>query len=247
MALREEFERTGNWLFRWRSYLPLAVIMLVIISLSDYRLPGGDLEIVRIWDIFCLVVGFFGLAIRVITIGQVPRGTSGRNVNNQVAETLNTTGIYSVVRNPLYLGNYFMGLAIALFPMKVWLPVMYSLIFWLYYERIIFAEEAFLRKKFGAAYLEWAQKTPPFFPNPFKKYAKSNLRFCIRNVLKREYNGFFALIFLLYMLRILRDVFVGSGVHFSTSWTVLLCSGFVIWMTLRLVRKHTKLLYVEGR
>ncbi|GAI74444.1 unnamed protein product [marine sediment metagenome] len=33
-----------------------------------------------------------------------------------------------------------------------------------YYERIIFAEEEFLRKTFGDSYLKWAEQTPTFLP-----------------------------------------------------------------------------------
>ena len=39
------------------------------------------------------------------------------------------------------------------------MPLLYMLIFTLYYERIIFAEEMFLRREFGQAYLDWAATT----------------------------------------------------------------------------------------
>ena len=52
-------------------------------------------------------------------MGFAPRGTSGRNTLGQVAEVLNTSGMYSVVRNPLYLGNFVIWLGLALF-IKVW-------------------------------------------------------------------------------------------------------------------------------
>lgn len=117
MALQEEFENSGVWLFRWRSYLPLALI-----------------------------------GIRIFTIGHTSKRTSGRNTKRQIADTLNTTGIYSVVRHPLYLGNFFMFLGVMLFAHLWWLLLIYILVFWLYYERIMFAEEAFLRKNFGDEY-----------------------------------------------------------------------------------------------
>ena len=57
------------------------------------------------YEAACIALAFVGLAIRVFTVGFVPAGTSGRKHDGQIAETLNTTGIYSLTRNPLYLGN----------------------------------------------------------------------------------------------------------------------------------------------
>jgi protein-S-isoprenylcysteine O-methyltransferase Ste14 len=87
--------------------------------------------------------------------GYVPRGTSGRNTRWQVAETLNTTGMYSIVRNPLYLGNFIIVLGILLFVQVWWIVVIGIVGFWFFYERIVFTEEGFLRRKFGTVFLEW--------------------------------------------------------------------------------------------
>ena len=115
MELRKKFENTGNWLFRWRSYLPLIVIGIFLLSLRGYQYLGHSEKLDHLWEIFCLLISFFGLGIRVLTVGHTPKGTSGRNTKEQVADTLNTTGMYSIVRNPLYFGNFFMGLGAALF------------------------------------------------------------------------------------------------------------------------------------
>ena len=53
----------------------------------------------------------------------MPAGTSGRNTAKQVADTLNTTGLYSLTRNPLYLGNAVIYMAIACFLQNVWFAV----------------------------------------------------------------------------------------------------------------------------
>lgn len=162
MPLREELERSGNWLFRWRGYLPLVAVGIVLLAMRDYEYLGHSEKLDHIWEAFCLIVSFLGLGIRIFTVGSVPGGTSGRNRRKQVADSLNTKGMYSVTRNPLYLGNFFMGLGVALFAHLWWLTTIYILLFWLYYERIIFAEEEYLRNKFGDEYLEWASKTPAF-------------------------------------------------------------------------------------
>ncbi len=246
MPLREEIEDAGNWLFRWRSYLPTVVLIIFLLAMLDYAYPSADPQYNFLWEIFCLTVSFFGLTIRVLTIGHTPEGTSGRNTTEQIAESLNTTGIYSVVRNPLYLGNFFMGLGLALFPYLWWLVLIYILIFWLYYERIILAEEAFLREKFGQAYLDWAEKTPVFIPK-LDQYTKAALPFSLRNVLKREYNGFLAIVLVMFLLETIGELVIHGSVKYEPWWLCLLGVTVVIWFILRMLKKHTRLFVVEGR
>jgi len=244
--VRLNFEKSGGWLFRWRSFLPLIMIGIFLLAMVGYKYPGNSEEYDHLWEAFCLVVSYFGLAIRILTIGYVPKGTSGRNTKSQVADALNKTGMYSIVRNPLYLGNFFMGLGIAFFPNFWWLTLIYILVFIVYYERIIFAEESFLRDKFGEDYLEWANRTPAFFPN-FKNYVKPGLPFSVKNVLRREYNGFFAVIAVMFLLECIGDYFIGGTFEVDLPWTVLFCSGFLVWFVLRALKKYTTLLNVEGR
>ncbi len=246
MALREEMEKNGNWLFRWRSYLPLGVVALFLLALRDYRYPGGSEAVDHIWEALCLLISFLGLGIRIFTVGHTPKKTSGRNTKKQIADTLNTTGIYSIVRNPLYLGNFFMGLGVALFAYLWWLALLYILIFWLYYERIILAEEAFLRQKFGDEFAAWAHKTPVFWPK-FTKYRRADLPFSCRNVLRREYNGFFNVILALFSLEIIGDYYAQGKFELDPGWIFLFGFGFVTWATLRMLKKYTTVLNVTGR
>ena len=244
--LSEEFERTGNWLFRWRSYLPLIMIALFLFSLNEYKYPGNSEKINHLWEVLCITISFFGLTIRVFTMGHVPKRTSGRNTRKQIAETLNTKGMYSLVRNPLYLGNFFVGLGIVFFFYKWWLIIIYILIFWLYYERIIFAEETYLINKFSKEYLKYANSTPVFIPK-LSKYQKPDLPFSLRNVLKREYNSFFLIILILFILETIGDLLVQGKFDFDLGWLLLLGIGFVVWFVLRSLRKYTTVLNVEGR
>ncbi|HYW78766.1 MAG TPA: isoprenylcysteine carboxylmethyltransferase family protein [Thermoguttaceae bacterium] len=246
MALREEFENSGNWLFRWRSYIPLVMIGMFVFALRERQYSGPRENFDYLWEGFCLFVGLLGLGIRAITIGHTPKGTSGRNTKKQVAHSLNTTGIYSVVRNPLYLGNFCMGLGVALFAQLWWLAVIFVLAFWLYYERIIFAEEAFLRNKFGDEYLQWANRTPVFIPH-FRNYEKADLPFSMKNVLRREYNGFFALISVMFVLETVQEYLRQERIAFDIEWVAIFGCAFIIWMTLRTLKKYTTVLNVSGR
>ena len=149
MALIEELEESGSWLFRWRSYLPITFVTAGFYMMLDYRYIGHSATWDRYWDPTCLGVSLLGLLIRCYTIGYTPKNTSGRNAKAQIADTLNTTGIYSLVRNPLYLGNYSMFLGVVLFFHSLPFTLIFTLAFFIYYERIIFAEECYLRRKLG--------------------------------------------------------------------------------------------------
>ncbi|RLD62309.1 MAG: lipid A phosphate methyltransferase [Bacteroidetes bacterium] len=246
MALKEEYIKSGNWLFKRRSYLPLILLVIFIFGLKNYKYLGNNEALDDYWEIFCLLVSFIGLGIRSYTIGHTPKGTSGRNTKGQVAETLNTKGIYSVVRHPLYLGNFIIWFGISLFAHSWWLSLICILVFWVYYERIMFAEENFLIKKFGKQYMDWAEKTPAFIPK-LKGWEKSNLPFSFRNVLKREYNGFFSIIVVFTFLEVLSDFIVNRKLEIDLMWLIIFGVGLIIFLTLRTLKKKTNILSVKDR
>ena len=246
MSLKEEFEKTGNWLFRWRSYLPLLLIGIMFVCLREFEYPGHSEIIDDFWEIICLTISFLGLGVRIFTIGHTPKRTSGRNTHEQMADTLNTTGIYSLVRHPLYLGNFFIWLGVSLFAHLWWLTLICILIFWVYYERIMFAEEEYLKRKFGKEYEDWADRTPAFIPKT-KGWKKPDLPFSVKNVLKREYNGFFGIIAMFTTLEVVGDYFVEGTLELDLMWGLIFVTGFVVFITLRTLRKKTHILSEKGR
>ncbi len=246
MPLIEEFEKSGNWLFRWRSYLPLLLIFLFALALPRFSYPLGSQSFFNGWSIFCLFVSFTGLAVRILTIGFTPRNTSGRNTSAQVADLLNTTGMYSFVRNPLYLGNFIIGFGISLLLAVWWVPVIYTLLFALYYERIIFAEEMFLRDKFGQTYLDWATGTPAMIPK-FNGWRSPGVQFSFLNIIKREYHGLYAIIVTMVVVLISAAIAAGDGFHLSGQWKRIFWIGTAIYIIVRIIHKKTEWLNVEGR
>ncbi|MBV42376.1 MAG: lipid A phosphate methyltransferase [Crocinitomicaceae bacterium] len=249
MAMIEELERSGNWLFRGRSYFPLALYALMALVIGMKWDP-----LFQKFDpapaLVCIAISMLGLVIRALTIGYTPRGTSGRNTKaGQVAEVLNIKGMYSLVRHPLYLGNFFMWLGIMIYVGNLWFTVVCCLLYWLYYERIMFAEEAFLRGKFGQAYLDWSMNVPSFWPRNLN-WLTPDVEFSLRNVLKREYNGFFAVFLSLAM--------VSAGktyVHITHDWESVLhpfwqstvIGSFAVFLILRSLKRYSRVLHVEGR
>ena len=203
MALQEEFESQGNYLFKHRGTFPIFIltagflVFLQPIIISE-RFWWTDTIQGKIYAYICLLIALAGLVIRCYAVGHTPANTSGRNTEGQLADRLNTSGIYSTVRHALYLGNFFMWLGPAMLTANLWFTVAFIFIYWVYYERIMFAEEQFLRKKFGEVYINWAAKTPAFIPS-FKNFIKPELPFSWKKILKKEKNGLVA-VFLIFLL-----------------------------------------------
>lgn len=246
MALREQFESSGGWLFRWRGYLPLPIIALILLVMRDFHYLGGSRQWNALWEWTCVAVSFCGLGIRAFTVGHAPRNTSGRNAREQRADSLNTSGIYSIVRHPLYLGGFFIYLGVVAFAHVWWLIVICVLAFWLYYERIMFAEESYLRDKFGHAFEQWAARTPAFVPD-LQLWQPPDLPFSPRNVLRREYNNFFSVVLILTGLEEAGRYFAEGRLLIDPAWAIFFCAGFAIWIVLRTIKRNTEWLRVPGR
>lgn len=250
MALQEEMESQGNYLFRHRGTFP---IIILVIGFFVFLQSKMNTEIIQkenpltqtVYDYVCLFVSLFGLIIRSYTVGHTPANTSGRNTSGQLADVLNSTGIYSIVRHPLYLGNFFMWLGVAMLTVNFWFIVAFIFIYWVYYERIMFAEEQFLRKKFGTAYTLWASSTPAFLP-AYKLFEKPGLPFSWKKVLKKEKNGLVA-VFLIFFIFYAASCYV-TNQKIDNLFLIYSCIFSVaLYFVLKYLKKYTKVLDESGR
>lgn len=251
MALQEEFEKQGNWLFKYRSFLPIIVLIIgtvlylrTEIHPETFILKETPYEI--FYELFALIVSLTGLLVRGYTVGHTPKRTSGRNTRQgQVADTLNTTGIYSIVRHPLYVGNLLMWLGPAMLTGHLWFIISFCLFYWVYYERIMYAEEQFLRKKFGEKYIKWSENVPAFIPK-LKNFKKPDLPFSWRKVLKKEKNGLFALFLIFTVFDISGEVVKNQNQYnyYLIAITFLTGIGYII---LTYINKKTKILNTPDR
>ena len=245
MALREQMLRSGVHLFRWRSYVPLLLLPILVLAQVDFQHIDASHAQDYFWEAFCGAVAALGLALRAFTVGCVPAHTSGRNTARQIAASLNVKGPYSVVRHPLYVGNYLIWLGVALFPREWWLVLITTMMFWLHYERIMLAEEEFLREGFGPEFETWAAKTPTFMPD-IRRWVARDLPFSWKTVLARENSTLLATIVTFFVLEVTGDFFAGAMPHLDLGWALLLGSAVITYGVLRWLKKKGRL-SVEGR
>ncbi len=250
MALQEEMEVQGNYLFKYRGTFPIIILVLgfviflqTVMHKKDFPETNAFMDTYYIY--ICLFVALIGLYIRIYTVGHTPANTSGRNTEGQLADTLNQTGIYSTVRHPLYLGNFFMWLGVAMLTENLWFIVAFIFIYWVYYERIMYAEEQFLRNKFGLTYTTWAGSTPAFLPR-FSQFVKPSLPFSWKKVLKKEKNGLVAVFMLFFFFYASGQYIMGEKIDnpFLAYGCVI---SIVLYLVLKYLKKYTKVFDEEGR
>lgn len=247
MALINSFEKSGNTLFRYRGQIPVFLFLAAIpvVYFTDITYLSIENQVLITW--IAIALSIFGFVIRAISIATTPKGTSGRNTKEgQVAESLNTSGIYSTVRHPLYLGNYFMWIGIVLFTFNFSFVIVVSLLYWLYYERIMFAEERFLERKFGDAYMNWAATIPSFFPS-FKNYKANVVPFSIKSILRREYSGVLATVIGFTFIDDMRRYFINGNYEIETLWHYALAITILVAMVLRSLKHYTSILKEDDR
>lgn len=249
MALQEELESQGNILFKYRGTLPLILLLigiLVYIYTKIYSTGFENVIAFQTYELICFAVSFFGLFIRIYTIGFTPKNTSGRNTSGQLADELNTSGIYSMVRHPLYVGNFFMWLGTAMLTQNLWYIIAFVFVYWVYYERIMFAEEQFLRRKFGEIYLNWSKITPAFVLS-FNNFHSPKMNFSVKKVIKKEKNGVTAIFVIFLLFRAMGD-YITNKTFVTDSWLFYITiASIVIYFIIKYTNKFTSLFEEEGR
>ncbi|MFB6306507.1 MAG: isoprenylcysteine carboxylmethyltransferase family protein [Flavobacteriales bacterium] len=241
MKLADKFNADGDFLFRYRGQIPLILFLIAVpvCYVTDYNEYPHSLQNILFW--LSIAISICGFIIRSIVIALTPKGTSGGNRKKQVAESLNTTGIYSIVRHPLYLCNFLIWAGITLFLMNIWFFVIVCLLFWLYYERIMYTEEQFLEQKFGNKFNEWCKTVPAFFPN-LRLYKADNETFSVKRVLKREYSTLLSTIAAFVYVGLIKDMIHLTPFHFKWPYLYLVLTAICIALILRTIKHHTRLL-----
>lgn len=250
--LKNELKTQGDFLFRYRGQLPLIILVVGVVVFIHQKLmasANGTPFPESYYMVVCLFVSLFGQLIRIVTVGYTPANTSGRNIAKQIADQLNTRGIYSVVRHPLYVGNFFMWLGVTMLTGNFWFIIAFVFFYWVYYERIMYAEEIFLLGQFGEIYEQWAAETPAFVP-AFRRFKKSPLTFSWKKVVKKEKNGIAAIFVLFFLFNFLSHALETGRFQWILRydfWFYAAIISLVIYFILKVIKRKTSLFEEEGR
>jgi protein-S-isoprenylcysteine O-methyltransferase Ste14 len=224
--------RIGKFLFQYRSFTPLPFIVLTVLffkplSASLFFTGGG------------LLLALAGESIRVISVGYAGSGTSGRE-NFLKAESLNTTGLYSLVRNPLYWGNTLIFAGLLTVYAQPLALIVFIIFLFLQYHFIALAEEIFLRERYGQAYADYSSHVRRWLPR-FDSYKPPRQTFAFKKVIFKENDSCFNLLFAALLLIAYKDFFFLGRVR---HWPFF--AGAAIWLILfyalvKILKKRNKI------
>jgi protein-S-isoprenylcysteine O-methyltransferase Ste14 len=105
------------------------------------------------------------------------------SLNKQVDLACN--GPYTLVRNPMYLGRFFILLGAVMLPGNAWLILAYVVIYHFYMVNRVKREEARLRPILGAPYTDYCAKVNRFLP--VRKYPGSTLAYWDWKLLRQNH------------------------------------------------------------
>ena len=238
MIPREYIFKIGTELFKFRSYIPLGLIVLLFLGRGNFfRLYPAAADLV--FQVSCFSVTVIGLLIRAFTVGHCRVGTSGRNTKGQYADSLNFDGLYSVVRNPLYLGNFFIILGILFISQSYIVAVLGILLFFCFYFLIILTEEKYLLNKFQDEFRQYFNLTPVFIPN-IRLWKRPAIRFNFKRFLAREKDTFFAAVAGFVVMVLFREYVLGGCSAFKSRWLIVFYSALAVWLVLQSIKKYLK-------
>jgi protein-S-isoprenylcysteine O-methyltransferase Ste14 len=107
----------------------------------------------RDWFLPALGVSLFGEVIQLWCFASLQK--------NQV---LAANGPYALVRNPMYLGRYFLLLGMLMLLGNGWLLAAFTIVYYFYMVNRVRREEALLMPTFGEAYAGYCAAVPRFVP-----------------------------------------------------------------------------------
>jgi len=229
--IAEQLTTIGDTLFRWRSYAPLVLVPLFVLSVLDNRAPNRFG-----WEIFCFCISLCGLLLRAYVVGTAPEGASTRGTSRPTAATLSTRGAYSIVRHPLYLANTLVAVGCAMLSGTWYLPVIVVLLSFIYHERIAAREELFLLNTFGERFVDWTRSVPAMIPS-FARYQPATTRFQLRRVIIQEAHGLCAIGTAFLVLDTIEDSLRLRTLHVDGRWLTVFLVTLVPFLVVVIAKK----------
>ena len=224
----------GRFLFRFRSFTLLPVIGLVFLFC-----PPLDLGSLNPWmAITGICLALLGELCRILAVGFSHSGTSGRE-SYLKARKINRTGLYSMTRNPLYIGNFFITMGLLVVYSNPLALIAVALFLILQYTLIIAAEEDFLIRQHPEEYRTYQQNVPRIGLR-IKNFKKPDLPFDIARVIFKENDSLFNLLMMFLVILLFRGMSFHHRVKNGWIYIVLTSVLIILYVIVKIIKKKEK-------
>ena len=130
---------------------------------------------------------YLWLSLFAVGFGEMLRVWSAGHLQKE--KILTTGGPYRFIRNPLYLGSFFIAIGFSLIAGSIWIWVLVFAYFALCYIPVVRYEEKFLAQKFPEEYPKYATRVPAFYPT-LRIFPHGTTQFSWRQAIaNKEYNA----------------------------------------------------------
>jgi protein-S-isoprenylcysteine O-methyltransferase Ste14 len=192
----------GGWLFSQRSWLPLPIAAALLLIPAS---PDASVSTRFLW-----------LGILIVATGEIIRlwavhhiGVISRTRSDRLGPLI-ATGPFSLVRNPLYLGNILLWLGFAVSARLLWVLPLVALVLAFEYHAIVRWEEQLLAQRLGEAYRAYAKRVSRWMPSlRVPAQLTSSARFSWRDTLFSERGTLLAIV-CGYLLLWVKDRVIGQ-------------------------------------
>ena len=219
MTLSEQSAALRRRLYDNRHWLPLLLYPAALLALLIAR-PFNIIPDSFVFTLLCAVISLSGVAVRVLTVGYLPRKSEEEVESGVHSTTLITQGMYSTVRHPIALGNLLAWYGIILYVGVTWFIIGAAMLYTLFTYLVPMSEEEEPKQRVGQRYTDWARYTNALIPNR-KLWVSNRYRFSLMQVIRREYVGFFCLVLAFVTINLIRNRVIEFTWGLSPLWSTV--------------------------
>jgi protein-S-isoprenylcysteine O-methyltransferase Ste14 len=233
----------GKFFFRYRNALFPMIFAVSALTLRP-QLMFDNVVVDRFLVLTGMALALLGQGVRLITIGfdYIHRGGKDGQV---YAGRLVRGGAYGITRNPMYVGNALIAIGMT---MHFGSPVAYLIVipfFLIVYQAIVAAEEAYLRKKFGADYENYEKSVNRYVPALSRcGEAFAGMRFDWKKSIRKDLGTIVGLTIGLILMPVWRAYFLDGreATEFAAMRALWLTLGIgALYLLLLKLKRHDRL------
>lgn len=218
----------------------ISLAVVLTISLPKFIFPYWKEEFLdEFLDVLGVSLVLFGFLFRIIARGYKEEKSSG-------GKNLVKDGPYYLIRNPMYFGTLLVGAGIVIALFKLWILLLFTIIYFSIYIPQVKKEEGLLSRRFGREYEDYCKTTPRYFPKiRYLLNLQGDISLKI-SWIKKEFFTFLAVITIILAVEIWEDVRLFGYIEFFKEILELLLVvlSFFMIITLFVKKKKIKILLI---